>query len=257
MDHKSILDFDTYYEGTPTFTTVATLDPPDFRGDESFRIEFQLDAETGMPQEGFVHRSWEDFKKFDHLLTTHLLNFGLQFPTEPTIDNLDAYMKRVMEHSAILRSNPLSDFLGINWSGRDLKFLQSLPDFMQVVIPALYRAPDFAPEPPIIDTEEECITADETPFEIYVYLMAFRSKEILEQYLQFFKSFMDTYPSFEGLPDNSDVLPEGVEIAMPPHFNMTFVHFLPGGYLNGHTVQTHILEKQSSISWTKLKLVSG
>ena len=116
-----------YYEGTPTFTTVASLDPPDFRGEESYRIEFQLDAEAGMPQEGFVHRTWEDFKKFDHLLTTHLLNFGLQFSTEPTIDNLDAYMKRVMEHSAILRSNPLSDFLGINWSGRDLKFLQSLP----------------------------------------------------------------------------------------------------------------------------------
>ena len=73
-----------------------------------------------------------------------------------------------MEHPALIKSHPLSDFLGINWSGRDLKFLRSLPDFEKVVIPSLYRAPDFPPEPQVIDTEEECITAEETPFKIFV-----------------------------------------------------------------------------------------
>ena len=90
------------------------------------RIEFSLAAEEDMPQEGFVHRTWADFEKFDHLLTTHLLNFGLDFPSEPSIENLDAYVKRVMTHNNIVNSNMLSDFLGINWSGTGIysKFLR-------------------------------------------------------------------------------------------------------------------------------------
>ena len=111
------------------------MDPPDYRGEESFRIEFSLAAETHMPQEGFVHRTWDDFVKFDHLLTTHLLNFGLDFPSEPSVEALDEYLQRVMSHSMIVSSNMLSDLLGINWSGSDLKFLTSLPSFMQVVFP--------------------------------------------------------------------------------------------------------------------------
>ena len=42
-----------------------------------------------------------------------------------------------MDHSMIVSSNMLSDFLGINWSGSDLKFLTSLPSFMQVVFPLI------------------------------------------------------------------------------------------------------------------------
>merc|ERR1712121_389414 len=232
-----------YYEGQPTFATVVSLDPPDFRGDEVFKIDFSLDAKIEMPQEGFIHRSWEDFKKFDHLLTTHLLAVGLEFPNEPSIENLDAYMKRVMEHSNIVNSHVLQDFLGINWSGKDLKFMQSLAEFMKVVIPPLYRAPTFAPEPPVFTEEDDCITSEETPFEIYVYLMAFRAQTHLQEYLKFFKSFTDTYPAFSGLPDDSDVQPEGVSVFIPPHFNHTFVHFLPGGYLNGHTVRISYLGK--------------
>merc|ERR1712198_397691 len=230
-----------YYEGQPTFARVASLDPPDFRGDDVYRIEFNLDAKSDMPQEGFIHRSWEDFKQFDWLLTTHLMNFGLQFPSDPTIENLDAYMKRVMEHSNIVGSNVFHDFLGINWSGKDLKFMESLEEFMKVVVPPLYRAPDFAPEPPIFTDETDCITYEETPFEVYVYLMAFRAQTNLQEYLAFFKTFTDTYPAFTGLEDDSDVQPEGVSVVIPPHFNQTYVHFLPGGYLNGHTVRISLL----------------
>ena len=119
-----------YYEGTPTAVSVVSLDPPDYRGEESFRIEFALDAAEGMPKEGFVHRTWEDFKKFDQLLSSHLINWGYDFPSEPTIENLSAYLKRVLEGFLVVGSDPLNDFLGINWNGKDLNFLQSLPDFM-------------------------------------------------------------------------------------------------------------------------------
>jgi len=127
--------------------------------------------------------------------------------------------------------------------GKDLKFLQSLPDFMKVVIPQLYRAPEFSPQPPVFDSNEDCILAEETPFEIYVYLMAFRAQGHLQEYLSFFSDFVDTYPGFEGLPDDSDVQPNGVSCNIPDHFNKTFVHFLPGGYLNGHTVRISYLGK--------------
>jgi len=232
-----------YYEGSPTAASVVSLDPPDYRGEESYRIEFSLAAEEDMPQEGFVHRTWADFEKFDHLLTTHLLNFGLDFPSEPSIENLDAYVKRVMTHESIVSSNMLSDFLGINWSGTDLKFLQTLPDFMLVVIPPLYRAPEFAPEPPVFDNEMDAITSEETPFEVWTYLMAFRSKAVIDDYLAFFNNFLNTCPPFSGAPDDSDVLPPGVKINYPFHFNKTFVHFLPNGYLNGHTVRISYLGK--------------
>jgi len=232
-----------YYEGQPTFAAVATLDPPDFRGEDVYRIEFNLDAKVEMPQDGFIHRSWEDFQKFDHLLTTHLMNFGLQFPSEPTIENLDAYTKRVMEHSNIVKSNVFHDFLGINWSGKDLKFMQSLAEFMKVVIPPLYRAPDFAPEPPVFSQEADCISFEETPFEVYAYLMGFRSQTSLQEFNVWFKAFLSTYPTFSGLEDDSDVQPEGVSVMIPPHFNQTFVHFLPGGYLNGQTVRISFLGK--------------
>jgi SAM-dependent methyltransferase len=116
-----------------------------------------------------------------------------------------------------------------------------------VVIPQLYRAPEFAPEPPVFDSEDDCILAEETPFEVYVYLKAFRSRANLAEYLQYFAQFVNSYPAF-GNPsgatdDDSDVWPPGVEVSIPPHFNQTYVHFLPGGYLNGHTVRISYLGK--------------
>merc|ERR1711874_731977 len=37
--------------------------------------------------------------------------------------------------------------------------------------------------------------------------------------------------------------PEGFPCDIPDHFNKAFVHFLPGGYLNGHTVRFSYLGK--------------
>merc|ERR1712147_88494 len=50
------------------------------------------------------------------------------------------------------------------------KFMESLEEFMKVVIPQAYRAPEFAPEPPVFDNEMDAISAEETPFETYAYI---------------------------------------------------------------------------------------
>ena len=91
--------------------------------------------------------------------THHPFIFGLDFPSEPTIEKLDGYISRVMSHaseisSGLLGSHDLDDFLGINWSGSDLHFMESLEEFMKVVIPQAYRAPQFSPEPPVFDSEK-------------------------------------------------------------------------------------------------------
>ena len=39
-----------YYEGTPTDINVVRLDPPDYRGQETFRIEFALATSEGLTQ---------------------------------------------------------------------------------------------------------------------------------------------------------------------------------------------------------------
>jgi len=232
-----------YYSGQPTTSRVVSLDPPDYRGEQSYRIDFTLEPQEESPSQGFVHRTWADFQKLDHLLTTHLINWGLDFPSEPTIENLDSYLQRLLTHPLVVSSNQFSDFLGINWSGKDLNFLQSLPDFMYVVIPPLYRAPEFPPEPPVYTSEMDAVTAEETPFEIWTYLMAFRSKEVIDDYLAFFNNFLNTCPDFSGASDDSDVLPPGHQLNIPLHYNKTFVHFLPRGYLNGHTVRISYLGK--------------
>merc|ERR1712158_151624 len=80
------------------------------------------------------------------------------------------------------------------------KFKKSLEEFMKVVIPQAYRAPEFAPEPPVFDNEMDTISAAETPFEVYVYLKAFRSQANLAEYLKFFATFTDTSPAFQTTP---------------------------------------------------------
>lgn len=227
---------------------VVSLDPPDFRGQEVFKIEFDLQTKEDGVKVGMIHRSIEDFERFDEMLHKRWIwpwdNVNdMVFPQDPTVESLHAYLQMAAQHKSVMKSTELHDFLGINWSGSDLTFLSTLPEFMKVVIPALYRAPEFAPEPPVIDTEIESITIEETPFEVYVYLMAFRSQGNLQEYLKFFNKFTDTYPSFSGPEDDSDVRPEGVQVVYPEHFNQTFVHFLPGGYLNGHTVRISYLGK--------------
>lgn len=233
-----------FQEGDPLAMSVVALDPPDFRGQEVYRMEFDLMTKAGNVEGGMIHRSWEDFQLFDQKVHSLWLFEDISdvvLPEEPSIEGLHTYMQAASGHSKILNHVLMHDFLGINWSGFDLTFLSTLTEFMKIVIPPLYRAPEFAPEPPVFDSELDAITADETPFEVYVYLMAFRAQGHLVEYLKFFNQFTNTYPSYPGLEDDSDCRPEGVDIEIPSHFNQTYVHFLPGGYLNGHTVRISYL----------------
>ena len=166
--------------------TVVSLDPPDFRGQDVYRIEFDLQTKSGM-ERGMIHRSEEDFVKFNTMLHLRWVFVGdVELPETPSIEGYRDYLQLLTDHHAVMKSTLLQDFLGINWSGSDLKFFASLFDFFKVVIPPLYRAPDFAPEPPVFANEIDSITAPETPFEVYVYLEAFRAVGHLNEYETFF-----------------------------------------------------------------------
>eukprot|EP00088_Acartia_fossae_P057248 TRINITY_DN6677_c0_g1_i1.p1 TRINITY_DN6677_c0_g1~~TRINITY_DN6677_c0_g1_i1.p1 ORF type:complete len:395 (+),score=125.11 TRINITY_DN6677_c0_g1_i1:3-1187(+) len=189
-----------------------------------------------------IHRSYEEFQKFDNMLHSRWVFDDISdvvLPEDHNVETLHEYLKVAATHESILKSTELSDFLGINWSGSDLKFMESLTEFMKVVIPTLYRSPEFPPEPPVFVNELDTITCEETPFEVYVYLEAFRARGHLDEYLKFFNDFLNTYPDFS----EGDVAPPGHTVVIPPHFDQTYVHFLPGGYLNGHTVRMSYLGK--------------
>ena len=84
----------------------------------------------------------------------------------------------------------------------------------------------------------------ETPFERYLYFIAFKhSREETPEYLKFFSSYIDTTPAWEGTGDNSDVLHPSLVASLdyPYFYNHTYVHFLPGGYVNSKTVRMSYL----------------
>lgn len=132
------------FQGTPLSMHVASLDPPNFTGQPAFNIQFTIqpqedsadDQEPGAPIEGFIHRTSADFVKFDEMLHSRWVFDDISdvvLPADMTVESLTDYLRLAAGHSSIMVSTELSDFLGINWSGSDLKFLCSLPDFMQVI----------------------------------------------------------------------------------------------------------------------------
>ena len=150
-----------------------------------------------------------------------------------------------------------ADFLSINWDGSEVTFMTSLAGFMKMLL--WDRLPDFMPErkdmsksncsdkkPCIIVAprlEKEDFLHPEVPFERYLYFLAFRHpRGQTKEYLEFFDSYVKTTPSWLGDDeDNFDVLhpalvPKG-PLEYPFHYNYTYVHFLPGGYLNSQTVR--------------------
>ncbi len=81
-------------------------------------------------------RSWTDFQRFDDLLRTQLLFFTISLPEEESVAGLDVYVKELMQHPYIVDSHLFQDFLGINWSGTDLSFMSTMPEFLKVVGPS-------------------------------------------------------------------------------------------------------------------------
>ena len=96
----------------------------------------------------------------------------------------------------------------------------------------------------VCDKLFEAIFFTETPFERYLYFIAFKhSREETPEYLKFFSSYIDTTPAWEGTGDNSDVLHPSLVASLdyPYFYNHTYVHFLPGGYVNSKTVRMSYL----------------
>jgi hypothetical protein len=79
-----------------------------------------------------LFRSWSDFQQFEKLLHSELLFFTVPLPQEESLEGLDAYMKELLSHPYITDSHLFQDFLGINWSGSDLTFMSTLPEFLKV-----------------------------------------------------------------------------------------------------------------------------
>ncbi len=173
---------------------------------------------------------------------------SLPSEVEADVEQLDQYLQDLAADEEVLHSELMSDFLAANWDGKELNFLQSLPDFLYMLTKA--RVPAFMPEPPKIG--DDAYLAEESPFEVYVYLQAFRHEdENTEEYLDFFYDYCQTTPEWEN-PDAVDALDEadvvhpgqpGGEVPIPYHYNHTYVHFLPGGYLDGHNVRISYLGK--------------
>ena len=139
----------------------------------------------------------------------------------------------------------------------------------------LERVPEFMPEPPFFDSEDD-VFAEETPFEVYVYFSAFRvqPKTEIGNYLKFFEKYTEVTPGFEG-PDaeESDVLFPGAEpIDYPYYYNrlnstfcikmaITNCTFLQGLMSTSFPVaistvtqfESHIWERRNSPSWMRTK----
>ena len=87
--------------------------------------------------------------------------------TSASVASLDAYLQSLIASDpALLDSTLFSDFLSINWSGSDIKFMSDgLEGFFDMLF--FQRMPDFMPEPPVIDQEDSL--TPEMPFEVYIY----------------------------------------------------------------------------------------
>ena len=232
--------------GSATSMNVVALDPPDFRRAPVYRIVFDvIRDDNGLQDDGLVHRAYEEFVHLNTLLVAlspEVVVGSLPSKEEANVESLDAYLQTISADPDLMASTVVTDFLSINWDGKELKFMNSFEDFMYMLTGA--RMPDFMPEPPVI--EMDTYLAEETPFEVYLYFKAFRHEmENTPEYLEYFGYYCDTTPEWSGPEDDNDVWHPSMttEVEIPYHYNFTYVHFLPGGYLNGQTVRISYLGK--------------
>ncbi|CAH1801803.1 unnamed protein product [Owenia fusiformis] len=247
--HAQTSFFPTGIFGEPVQANVVALreDKPDYRGTSLYQIQYLLKNKEGKTVSGFVHRSYAEFKKLNDARPWKLFGYDFDVPTQGSadVDSMNDYLAKVMKDDALRKTDLVSDFLGINWDASDIKWFADMETFLEMLLTA--RVPEFAPEPPTFGSVEDAFRP-ETPFEAYVYVKAFRhggTDATLAAYVDFFKNYTDTTPSFSGPAQDVDVLPPSATkpISIPYHYAKTFVHFLPGGYLNGHTVRISYLGK--------------
>lgn len=150
-----------------------------------------------------MHRTYEEFKALDEKIRGDfwLTDPSAQLPTEneASIEAVNDYLQAIYSETDVLESTLFADFLGINWNGADLQFMTDFFGFLEMLLFA--RVPNFMPEPPKI--EMDAFNAPETPFERYLYFIAFKHpKEETPAYLEFFNAYCATTPSWEGPEDS-------------------------------------------------------
>ncbi|CAH1801725.1 unnamed protein product [Owenia fusiformis] len=239
--------FPAFIQGDVVSAKVVALKESDYRGKPVYEITFTVKPHASSESEGIVHRQYEEFQKFNDKRPFKIGGYGFNVPkqSEANITMMDAYLQRTIATDSLKTSQLMSDFLGINWDGKNIKWFLDMAEFMKMLLNT--RVPDFAPEPPIIRTEED-VLHEETPHEVFVYLTAFHhghSSASLQAYQSFFKNYTELTPKFDGPTGETDVLPPGVStpIKIPYFYDKAHVHFLPGGYLNGQTVRISYLGK--------------
>merc|ERR1712241_465146 len=235
-----------FVEGTPDEGTVLRMVPPDLRKEDLYRIEHKVGTEKETIEDALVHRTYSEFETLDKKIRRDLFmaNPPLKLPSQEvaTVENIDTYFRALYTEKGIRTSTLFADFLSINWDGKDISFMYDLEGFLEMLLVA--RVPNFMPEPPII--EMDTFLAPETPFERYLYFLAFKHPQWeTPAYLEFFDAYCETTPDWSGPEDNSDVQHPSYTadkpLEYPFHYNLTYVHFLPKGYLNGHTVRVSYL----------------
>eukprot|EP00095_Tigriopus_kingsejongensis_P005679 maker-scaffold846_size89341-snap-gene-0.15 protein:Tk05679 transcript:maker-scaffold846_size89341-snap-gene-0.15-mRNA-1 annotation:"hypothetical protein BRAFLDRAFT_126511" len=139
-----------YIEGEPLTMEVTALDPPDIRELPLYRIDFTVEDAQGETVLGMVHRSFQEFEKLDEKLNKTVLEVGVELvlPSEATatVANLNDYLQIVAAHAEMTATHLVQDFMGINWSGTDITFMNDLEGFLNMLL--VQRLPEFMPEPP-------------------------------------------------------------------------------------------------------------
>ena len=192
-----------YLEGTPVEGQVVSIEGPDLRKANLYRIEHQVEVAKNSIDYGLVHRTFEEFTTLHQKVTN---DFWLPNPPVPlpsaddaTVENMNQYLLGLYGESSIRDSQLMTDFLSINWSGQDISFMYDLVGFLQMLL--FDREPHFMPEPPRI--EKDAAFIDETPFERYMYFVAFKHpRDETPEYLEFFNSYCETTPTWDGPADN-------------------------------------------------------
>lgn len=232
-----------YIEGTPVKVSVVSFGEAeeDIREAPLYQLQFRFTDDKGATESAGITRTIPEWQLFVALLrNTTSMNFPT--PNYNSIGDLNNLMATCAGNSTLMKSTLISDFLGMNWNGSDAIFCKgSLREFIAMINNVRY--PLFMPEPPRIT--KEVSSTPETPFEMYIYLGGFKYKEGTQEHkdwLVYFNRFIDACPGWDG-PENdpSLALPGADPIVFPDFFNYTFVHFLPGGYLNGHTLRINFL----------------
>ena len=172
------------YYGEPLTATTVELQGPDFRGDPVYLIEYTVELNgTNTVASGIVHRSYDEFLKLVLLLNQQnraefpWLRWEISCESNVTIQDLNTFLDSIIQSETARLSVEFSDFLGINWNADGVEWFQSLQSFMYFLLFA--RVPHFQPEPPVFDSEADTFV-EETAFEKYMYMTAFRAQDDLD-----------------------------------------------------------------------------